>query len=459
MWFRFFPEGGGGRERERVERALEQEGIPRAEGDAPAALGPGVVLFRDAANDLVPFMREVSQNGRIRILAVSLGRTRLPASFCWQLLAAGAGEIVEWESQPDPAASSAARLERWAEVERVIESPLVRDNMIGRSPPWMALLRQIVEAALFSAVSVLLLGPSGTGKELLARLIHTLDRRPAKRELVIADCTTIVPELSGSEFFGHERGAFTGAVGAREGAFALAHGGTLFLDEVGDLPAPLQAQLLRVIQEGQYKRVGGNTWHATDFRLLCATNRDLPREVEQGRFRADLYYRLAGAVFRVPALRERREDAIPVAEFFLAAARNGAGAFDDAVKQYLLARDYPGNVRDLKQLVLRMSLRHAGPGPITLGDIPEDDRPDTADAAAWPDRDFELSVRRALLAGAGLKEIGKAASDIAIRIALEEAGGSLQQAAHKLQVTDRALQMRRAAGKQGSNPSESSKSA
>ena len=397
----------------------------------------------------------------MRVLAVSLGAARLPATVSWQLLAAGAADVLEWDAHPNPANRIAARWERWVQIEELLESSVVRSNLIGNSPAWLALLREVIESACFSTGSILLLGSSGTGKELLARLIHTLDKRPEKRELVILDCTTVVPELSGSEFFGHERGAFTGAVTARDGAFALAHRGTLFLDEVGDLPAPLQAQLLRVIQEGQYKRVGGNTWYDTDFRLVCATNRDLLREVEEGRFRADLYYRLAGTILRIPSLWERREDVIPLAEFFLAAARPGesACAFEDTVKEYLLARRYPGNIRDLKQLVSRMSLRHAGPGPITVGDIPEDERPPQAAPAAWLDGDFDLSVRRALLAGAGLKDIGKAALDAAIRIALEDAGGNLQQAARKLQVTDRAIQMRRAAGKQDNTPRASSRSA
>src|SRR6185295_226461 len=146
------------------------------------------------------------------------------------------------------------------------------------------------------------------GKELLARVIHALDPRPDKGELVVLDCTTIVPELSGSEFFGHERGAYTGAVGPRDGAFALAHGGTLFLDEIGELPLALQAQLLRVVQEGTYKRVGGNAWHKASFRLVCATNRDLKEEVARGRFRGDLYHRLATNASRLPPLRDRVED-------------------------------------------------------------------------------------------------------------------------------------------------------
>ncbi len=450
MWIRFHS-GGSGREQEQIERALERVGIPRTCRDSPVGSGPGVVFFRGPYGEALPFLREASGFGRGRVLAVSLDPVRLPAQACWQLLSAGAGDIIEWRLLPNAAECVAARLARWAEIEEIVQSPLVAENLVGRSPAWLALLRQVVETACFSAGSVLLLGPSGTGKELLARLIHTLDRRAAKRDLVILDCTTIAPELSGSEFFGHERGAFTGAVAARDGAFALAHGGTLFLDEVGELPPPLQAQLLRVIQEGQYKRVGGNTWYGTDFRLICATNRDLPREVEQGRFRADLYYRLAGAVLRIPPLAERREDAIPLAEFFLSQAVTEAASFDDAVKEYLLARDYPGNVRDLKQLVFRMAQRHAGPGPVSVGDIPEDDRPLPPASAGWADGDLDLPVRRALLAGAGLKEIGRLASDIAIRIALEDAGGNLQQAARRLQVTDRALQMRRAAGRQNSD--------
>src|SRR5262249_5035658 len=143
--------------------------------------------------------------------------------------------------------------------------------------------------------------------------------------------------LSGSEFFGHERGAFTGAVSQRDGAFALADGGTLFLDEVGELPLPLQAQLLRVVQERTYKRVGGNTWHRTNFRLVCATNRDLLAQVGRGEFRADLYYRIASFVCKLPPLRQRLDDVIPLAEYFLRQMYpNGEPPqLDDAVRAYL----------------------------------------------------------------------------------------------------------------------------
>jgi transcriptional regulator with GAF, ATPase, and Fis domain len=227
------------------------------------------------------------------VLAVALEPTALADGASWRLLQAGASDVLAWTGSADLARAVALRLERWEQVDRVVNSPLVRDHLVGQGPVWLSLMRQIVEVARFTDASLLITGESGTGKELVARLVHTLDLRPDKKDLVVLDCTTVVPELSGSEFFGHERGAFTGAVGTREGAFALADGGTLFLDEVGELPLPLQGQLLRVVQERMYKRVGGNHWHRTEFRLVCATNKDLPREVERDAFRSDFYYRIA----------------------------------------------------------------------------------------------------------------------------------------------------------------------
>src|SRR5262249_53288499 len=161
------------------------------------------------------------------------------------------------------------------EVREVLDSPLVRQNLVGESTAWKRFLSDVIEATLFSQASILLIGESGTGKELISRLIHTLDRRPDKKKLIIVDCTTIAPELSGSELFGHERGSYTKAIQSREGAVALANGGTLFLDEVGELPLNLQAELLRVLQEGTYKKVGSNSWQRSNFRLICATNKDL----------------------------------------------------------------------------------------------------------------------------------------------------------------------------------------
>ncbi|NTU84211.1 MAG: sigma-54-dependent Fis family transcriptional regulator, partial [Chloroflexales bacterium] len=329
-------------------------------------------------------------------------------------------------------------------------SPLVGEHLVGRSKAWQSVLRQVVEAACFTEAPVLLLGETGTGKEQLAQLIHRLDARPDKGDLVVVDCTTIVPELAGSELFGHERGAFTSAVSARDGAFALADGGTLFLDEIGELPPALQAQLLRVTQERTYKRVGSNTWRRTEFRLVCATNRDLAADEGEGRFRRDLYYRIAGWVCRLPPLRERREDIIPLVRHFMGQLRPGhePPELDEPVRAYLLSRDYPGNVRDLRQLAARLHYRHVGPGPLTAGVIPEAERPGEPAAPLWYGGSFEQSIRRALSAGVGIREIRRAAEETAVRLAIADEGGNLQRAAQRLGVTDRALQLRRAARRQ-----------
>jgi DNA-binding NtrC family response regulator len=222
----------------------------------------------------------------------------------------------------------------------------------------------------------------------------------------------------------------------------------LFLDEVGELPMPLQVQLLRVVQEGTYKRVGGNAWHHTEFRLVCATNKDLEQARASGEFCTDLYYRIASWVFRVPSLAERGEDILPLTEHFLRLFRpdNPCLELDRPVREYLLSRAYPGNIRDLRQLIGRISSRHVGPGPITVGDIPPEELPaDDFGHRNWRNADFERVVRHALALGAGLKEIGQAATDAALRIAIDDENGNLQLAARRLGVTDRALQMRRAA--------------
>jgi transcriptional regulator with GAF, ATPase, and Fis domain len=358
----------------------------------------------------------------------------------WDLLQAGASDVLVW-SDPDRVARQVrTRFERWLSVDQLIEGPLVDDFVVGKSAVWRAILRSIVEIARFSDAPALILGESGTGKEIVARLFHLLDPRPTKRDLVVLDCSTVVPGLSGSEFFGHERGAFTGAVSERDGAFALANGGTLFLDEIGELPLPLQAQLLRVVQERTYKRLGGNTWRRTDFR-------DLLELIRRGEFRADLYYRIASFVCKLPALRERLEDIIPLAKHFLREIHPDGEPpeFDAAVRDYLLQREYPGNVRDLRQVVSRLMYRYVGDGTITVGNIPPEERllPGPEDIA-WLDLQFERVIQRAVLFGAGLKAIGRAAEDVAIRIATHEADGNLSRAARRLGVTDRALQLRRA---------------
>jgi transcriptional regulator with GAF, ATPase, and Fis domain len=209
--------------------------------------------------------------------------------------------------------------------------------------------------------------------------------------------------------------------------------------------------LLRVIQEHTYKRVGSNTWRKTDFRLVSATNRDLLQDEATGQFRSDLYYRLASWSIHLPPLRERTEDILPLARHFLqeALCTEEQVFLDEPVAEYLLNRNYPGNVRDLRNLVLRMAYRHVGHGPLTIGAIPADERPPLAPARNnWRDASFEQSIRRAILCQASLREIRHAAEDTAIHIAMGEEEGNLQRAAKRLGLTGRALQMRRAEQRQ-----------
>lgn len=406
----------------------------------------GIVIFERFDETVENAVRTAARAG-LRVLAVMAGDALPVAAATWKLLAAGAGDVLH-AGDPDLQERMASRLARWEEVEA-----LARDaarKLVGRSAAWRRLLREAAEVARFTDLPILVLGETGTGKEMISQAIHDLDGRSGKRALVTVDCTNLAPELSGSELFGHEKGAFTGAINSRDGAVALAHKGTLFLDEVGELPLGLQAQLLRVLQEKSYRRVGGNVWHQSDFRLICATNRDLAAEVQAGRFRSDLYFRIASWVFRTPPLRERREDILPLARHFLSQVPSAApiAGMDPVVEQLLESGDYPGNVRELRQLVLRMGQRHTGPGPITPGELPADEWPDTLLRRAWPEEDnaFGEAIGRALDAGIGLQEISNAAKDVAIRLAVAREDGNLQRAAKRLGVTDRALQIRRAAG-------------
>jgi transcriptional regulator with GAF, ATPase, and Fis domain len=426
---------------------LRREGIevrPQANG---ADGSPGIFAFAAVTPQVCDSLRTISACGFHLVAAVG-ARSDLLSAEAWRLLHAGASDVLVWDPSTG-AAQLAARLRHWQSVEQISHSPLVRDLLVGGSPVWKRVLRQVVGIAQGRS-PVLILGETGTGKELAAQVIHTLDARPAKGALHVLDCTTIVPELAGSELFGHERGAFTHAVSARDGAFALANGGTLFLDEVGELPLPLQAQLLRVLQEGVYKRLGGNTWHRSEFRLICATHRDLRLLVQRGEFRQDLYYRIASATIRLPPLRDHIEDTLPLIFHFFQKLRPGETPYelDPMVRDFFLQRDYPGNVRELRQLVSRVLDRHAGPGPITIGDLPEEDWPPVdSPEFDWRDGSFDRIIRRALALGIPLKAIGRAVEERAVEIAVSEEDGNLQRAARRLGVTDRALQLRRAMGR------------
>jgi len=235
-------------------------------------------------------------------------------------------------------------------------------NIIGHSPALQKVLAQIATVAPTEA-NVLILGESGTGKELVARAIHDLSARK-DRPLIRVNCASIPKELFESEFFGHVRGAFTGAIKDRVGRFDLADNGTLFLDEIGEIPLDLQSKLLRVLQEGQFERVGDERTRTVKVRLITATNRDLLAEAKAGRFRLDLYYRLSVFPIEIPALRERLEDIGELAEYFVKQASRRLGVPRPRLTklhvQELQRYDWPGNVRELQNVLERAVIMAKG---------------------------------------------------------------------------------------------------
>ena len=232
-------------------------------------------------------------------------------------------------------------------------------EVLGTSLPMQHLRREVLAVAR-SGVTALIQGETGTGKELVARTIHAESDR-ADHPLVYVNCAALPEALAESEFFGHVRGAFTGAQVNRAGKFELAHNGILFLDEVGELPLTVQPKLLRALQEGELQRVGADRTRRVDVRIIAATNRNLQEEVGAGRFRADLYHRLSVYPITVPPLRSRGDDVVLLASAFLERARRHLGMrrarFTDGAIRALCTYDWPGNVRELQHVVMRAAIR------------------------------------------------------------------------------------------------------
>jgi two-component system response regulator HydG len=251
-----------------------------------------------------------------------------------------------------------------------VEERFRLDALLGRSRAMQAVFERI-RAVSDGDASILLLGESGTGKELAAHAIHHGSARQ-RRPFVAVNCTAIPENLLESELFGHERGAFTGADRARRGLFAEAHGGTIFLDEVGDLPPSVQGKLLRVLQDKAVRPLGGAQEIQLDVRVISATNRDLQALLAEGKFREDLFYRLAVIPIRLPTLRERPEDIPMLAAQFLERAAAAQGkrfeGFDDEAQAWLLQHRWPGNVRELENVVERAATLARGPH-ITRADL------------------------------------------------------------------------------------------
>jgi two-component system nitrogen regulation response regulator NtrX len=293
--------------------------------------------------------------------------------------------------------------------------------MIGESPALRKVHEHLARAAP-TQTRVLLLGESGTGKELAARALHEASAR-AQKPFVKVNCAAIPEELIESELFGHEKGAFTGATASREGKFQQAHQGTLFLDEVGDMSLKAQAKVLRVLQEGEFERVGGNQTYRVEVRVIAATNKDLEAEVKRGAFREDLWFRLNVVPIHLPPLRERREDIPELVRHFtdFYCQENGfrRKAFDTATLEKLSQYSWPGNIRELRNMVERLVIMTPG-DQIGAADLP-------------------LSLQAPAVKGIGSFQAGVTLREIRDRVereyilsCLAATGGNMSQAAELL---------------------------
>ncbi len=311
-------------------------------------------------------------------------------------------------------------------LKKQLEDLRAKGQMIGASPSWRRMLT-LVEQTADSSATILIQGESGTGKELVARTIH---ERSARRNgpFIAVNCAALPETLLESELFGYEKGAFTGAAGRKEGRFELAHGGTLFLDEVGDLSLVTQPKILRVLQEGEFERLGGTRTLQVDVRIVAATNQDVAEMVKEKRFREDLYYRLNVITIRVPPLREHPEDIRVLAQHYLRVygAKNGRkleGFTGEAIDR-LEAYAWPGNVRELENLIER-SVLLARKDRIDAEDLPEE-----VMGVKRPPRDAILE-----LIGTPLADIERRLLDETLRIT----GGNKTQAAKLLGIDVRTV--------------------
>jgi len=260
-------------------------------------------------------------------------------------------------------------------LKRQVRDQFARAQVIGSSPSWQRVCRMVEQIAP-SQATILLTGESGTGKELIAGLLHRLSPR-TDRPFIVLNAAAMPATLLEAELFGYERGAFTGALQRKPGHFELADGGTLFLDEIGDMPLEVQVKLLRVLQDGTFKRLGGTQSLQVNVRVVAATNKDLGKEVAAERFRQDLYYRLNVIAVYLPPLRQRRQDIPLLAAHFLQKYaqenRKEIAAIQNEALQHLIAYDWPGNVRELENVIERAVVLALGP-TIAVSDLSLEDQ-------------------------------------------------------------------------------------
>ncbi|MBP8985802.1 MAG: sigma-54-dependent Fis family transcriptional regulator [Syntrophobacterales bacterium] len=308
-----------------------------------------------------------------------------------------------------------------------------RYGIIGSSKPMLEVYEAVKRVAP-TTTTVLLTGETGTGKDLIAQAIHRNSPRKDNPFIKI-NCAAIAETLIESELFGYEKGAFTGAGTTKPGRFELAHKGTLFLDEAGDIPKDMQVKLLRVLEDQEFERVGGLKTIKVDVRLVAATNRNLLQDVKEGRFREDLFYRLNVFPIRLPPLRERREDIVPLAEYFLEKFNGKHGRsvrhIDNRVKELLVVYDWPGNVRELEHMMERVVLM-AKDDTVTPEDVPEEVRFRQAVPPEKTEKPFKEFIK------SRTEEVEK---QLIVRV-LEECGGNVTRAAQQLGFSRKGLQLK-----------------
>ena len=406
--------------------------------DGGEALG---VLDDAAVHAVVTDLKMPRMNGLELLEAIRRRRGSLPVILLTahgtigsavEALKQGAFDYLTKPFDPDEVQQVVEKAVRTSELQQS-EASLEPDEdpaklLLGESRALREVKRMIERVAPTTA-TVLITGETGTGKELVAQSLHLQsDRR--EQPFVKINCAAIPESLLESELFGHEKGAFTGATRRKPGRFELADGGTLFLDEIGEMPRSAQPKLLRAIQDGRFYRVGGTHTIDVDVRLAAATNHDLEQDVREGRFREDLFYRLKVVPIHMPALRERREDIGPLAQFFVERfarklSRSVAGV-DPAALAALHAHAWPGNIRELENVIERAVLLSDG-STITVSDLPEGIEPERVGPASLRDqvRDATRQLERR-----------------AIVEALDATQGNVTHAAERLGLSRRGLQLK-----------------